>query len=185
MFYDPIPDPKLLSQGDVLNNFVIPVLQERLAIVRNPPSGHQLNFQINGKEIPLKAIYEKDDLPDAFATNKESLIVDSIKTQVAIISQSCDIDRKPFLTIAVVHPIQNISSQSKRDDLKRWDRVFECFWLPSEGNFAESYIDLSLLFSVHRDVLLPRIVDRVLAMTSDYRYKLKHKFAQFYSRPDE
>lgn len=185
MFYEPSPDPRLLWQGDIIRNFIVPGPLETVLIVRDPPPPIPSTTLLNGRSLPIRAIFSREDLVDAYALNKETLVVDSSLTIVAIVSQSCDIDRKPFLTLAVVSPITLVTNLSRKEELKRWDRVFENFWLPPENGIEESFVDLTLLFSVPRDALIGKIGDRILSMTADYRNKFKYKLAQYFSRPDE
>ncbi len=185
MYYDPTPDPNLLFQGDVIKDFVVPDPPDQIFIIRNPPEAIPLTIESNGKKLAIRAILAKNDVPDPFASGKEALIVDAILTRVAIISQSCDIDRKPFLTVAVVRPITSVGNKYRRENLQKWNKVFEYFWLPSSQVLEESFIDLTLLYSVRSETLKTKIGDRILSMTANYRNTFKYKVAQYFNRPDE
>jgi hypothetical protein len=185
MFYDPAPDPSLLWQGDIIRNFVVPAPPERVLILRDPPETVPTSIPFNNKNLQIRAIFEKDDLIDAYSLTRESLYVDSVLTNVAIVSHSCDIDRKPFLTLAVVSPITSIDNLSRRENLKTWHRVFECFWLPAANGLEDSFIDLTLLFPARRETVIAKLNDRVLSMTPEYRTKFKYKLGQYLTRPDE
>jgi hypothetical protein len=184
MYYDIPADPTLLWQGDIIKDFVVPDPPDRIFIVRNPPPSIPSTIPFNGKNLPIRAIFTKGDLQDAFASTKEALVVDATLTNVAIVSQSCDIDRKPFLTVAVVRPISSVGNADRREALKKWEKVFEYFWLPSSAVLQESYIDLTLLYSVRAETLKAKINDRILSMSVSYRETFKYKVAQYFSRPD-
>lgn len=185
MYYEESPDQAQLWQGDVLSNFVLPVPTAQVYLVRNPPLPMLPTTLVEGKNIPIRAVYELNDLTDAFSSTKEALLTDSLKTNVAIISHSCDIDRKPFLTVALVKPLSSVPNKGRREDLKRNDRAFEYFWLPGSTALEESVVDFTLVFSVKAELLKAKIADRLLSMTAEYRYKFKYKIAQYFGRPDE
>ncbi len=185
MYYETNPDPTKLSQGDVLKNFILPVPIKQVFIVRNPPDPLLPTTLSGGRNIPIKAIYELSDLQDAFSSTTEAMLTDALQTNVAIVSHSCDIDWKPFLTIAAVKPISFVTGKGRREDVKRTDKVFEYFWLPESTILEESVIDFTLLYSVKAETLKAKLADRILSMTPDYRYKLKYKIAQYFERPDE
>jgi hypothetical protein len=186
-YYEPRPDPDLLWQGDVIRDFIVPIAPEKISIVRNPPLTIPSSIEENGKIRPIRTIYGIEDLPDPFASLSEALVVDAVLTKVAIVSHSCDIDRKPFLTVAIVNPISVVGNKERREDVKKWDKVREYFWLPaSEVNgLDESVIDLSLLYSVRAETLKAKIADRIVSMHESFRSKFQFKLAVYFHRPDE
>ncbi|HUI31658.1 MAG TPA: hypothetical protein VLX91_15725 [Candidatus Acidoferrales bacterium] len=184
MYYEADPDPIQLWQGDVIRNFILPVPTEQVYIVRNPPDPLLPTTFSGGKNIPIKAIYEPSDLQDAFFLGKEALLTDALLTNVAIISHSCDIDRKPFLTVAAVKPITVVTNKNRRENLKDLYKVFEYFWLPLSDNLEESIVDFSVTYSVKAEVLRAKLNDRILSLTPEYRTKLRHKLQQYFGRPD-
>jgi hypothetical protein len=184
-YYDPNPDPNSLLQGDVIRDFIIPIAPAKISIVRNPPPTIPSSIEDKGKILQVRTIYGSEELPDSFASLHEVIVNDAILTKVAIVSHSCDIDRKQFLTVALVMPISSVGNKERREAVKKWNKVYEHFWLPESSALEESVIDLTLLYSVRSETLKAKIADRILSMDEVYRYTFKKKLCQYFDRPDE
>ena len=135
-------------------------------LVRKPPPASTAPEEHPvGDPATTRSIIRQGTVTDAFADGKEAIVVDAILTNVAVISQSCDIDRKAFLAVATVIPIISIANRDKEDSV-RASKMGGTYWLPEQpGILLESYIDLSLIFSVRRENLVARIGDRILGLS--------------------
>jgi hypothetical protein len=184
MFYDGTVDPNLLWQGDVIKDFVVPEYSSPIVVLRDPPAEINNTVQFGGKLKHIKMLCDSNELTDAFSSSQEEIAITAEICDVAIISHSCDIDNKEFLTVAIVSPITLVTNLQTREDLKRWDRVFDKFYLPAEGQLEESYIDMNYIFSIPKEILVDKKGDRIVSMTSDYRTKFNYKLQQHFHRPD-
>lgn len=185
-FYDPTPDPNLLSQGDIIRDFIFIDPPEQIFLVRDPPATVVNNENLSPETVvQLKRVERQSSVADAFHDGKEAVVVDALLANVAIISQSCDIDRKSFLTVATVRPISFIGNAEKQQTVRSQShKVFGTFWLPGVENvLAESYVDLSLIFSVRREVLVHKINDRILGLLPEPRQRLQWSIIQHFGRP--
>ena len=184
IIYDPSPNPLVLSQGDIIRNFIFPDPPDDVFLVRKPPPASTAPEEHTvGDPATTRSIIRQGTVTDAFADGKEAIVVDAILTNVAVISQSCDIDRKAFLAVATVIPIISIANRDKEDSV-RASKMGGTYWLPEQpGILLESYIDLSLIFSVRRENLVARIGDRILGLSILARQKLQWTIVNHFGRP--
>jgi len=169
--YETSPEPNVLFQGDVLRGVVIVALPAGVDILR--PDG----------EAGLLRPVRREDCEDAFASGREAIIAEATVTDVAIISQTCDIQRKQFVTVAAVSPIPAEWGERKRQDLRRWDRMLNMFYLAPSGDFPESVADFSMLYTFGREKLMGLMDHRVLSLDASSRQLLQYKLSQFFGRP--
>ncbi len=184
MSYEPNPDTGKLFQGDILLNFILPDPPDKALIVRPVDGGDRQNPPTaSAQEAEAIKVFSYAELPDAFSRGKEAVLVEATLSTVAILSQSCDVQRKPFLTVAAVRPMRLIQSEQRKADIRRPDRAFEHFALPPAPNFEESFIDLTLLYSVRRDYLLLHLPHRLFSMDSVLRQTFQWAVVQYFGRP--
>jgi hypothetical protein len=184
MHYDVNPDPNTLYQGDIIDKFILPDPPEEALIVR-PSETTQLPLgQTRADEVgDIVRVATPEQLRDAFSRGREAIVVSATLTRVAIISQSCDIQRKPFATVAAVRAMRLIHSDQKKADIRRIDRKLEYFWLPAHGDFEESFVDLTLVYSVRRETLVLALPNRILSLSENWRHNLQWAIIQYFGRP--
>jgi len=122
MYYNENPDENLY-QGDILRNFPIVILPDQLEIAR-PTIPAKVSEGIIEAELKLES-----ELPDAFSKGTEIILASAYRTNIMIISQSCDIELREFVAVAPILPLEQIESKSRRDAIKG-NRVNYRFYLP-------------------------------------------------------
>jgi hypothetical protein len=183
-YYVLTPDPQILFQGDVLRDVVLPRPLDRTVIVREWPSEE--------KGLALLRAYRPHELPDAFATGHDTIVVEATVATVVLISQTCDVQRKDYLILGLIRPLGEAGSRSKQEQVKRNDRVPDCFYLQPhpaltitspEGLVEDFYVDFNCLFSMKREYVEAQRNKRVLSMTTEYRQLFQYRLGNFFSRP--
>ena len=181
MSYEPAPDPNPLFQGDGIARFVLPEPTQKPLIAR--PLGVPVSASSECDPKDILRVFGQDQLADAFYGGREAIVVGATLSTVVVISQSCDVQRKPFLTVAAVRPIRLIENTQRREDVKRIDRVLQYFALPAGPNIEESFVDLTLLYSVPRELLVSVLPNRLFSMTTSFRQNFQWAIMQFFGRP--
>jgi hypothetical protein len=180
MTYEPNPDPTTLFQGDILSNFILPEPPDKALIARPTIGDAGQNPSHAGETV---RVFGQAELTDAFHSGKEAVLVEATLSTVAVLSQSCDVQRKAFLTVAAVRPMRLIQSEQRKSEIRRADRVFENFGLPPTDDFEESFVDLTLLYSVRRENLIAHLPNRLLSMTNLFRQTFQWAIVQYFGRP--
>ena len=170
--YDPSPKSSTLFQGDVL----------RSVVVVHPPEAIMLVRDENGEV----RIVPSDQAEDAFPEGRDAIVAAATMTDVAIISQTCDINSKPFVTVAAVKPTSELNGWSEKAHLhaltlKSW---FQYFPLEASGNFQASVIDFTQTFSLTRETVSSHMSRRILSLDPRHRVLLQHKLEFFFARPE-
>lgn len=181
MSYEANPDLNTLFQGDGIAKFVLPEPTQKPLIARPLEVPQSASSESEPKDI--LRVFGQDELADAFSGGREAIVVGATLSTVVVISQSCDVQRKPFLTVAAVRPMRLIENTQRREDVKRLDRVLEYFALPPGPNIEESFVDLTLLYSVPRKLLVTFLPNRLFSMTSSFRQSFQWAIMQFFGRP--
>jgi len=181
MSYEPNPDSNTLFQGDGIAKFLLPEPTEKPLIAR--PVEVPTSVAPESGQNDILRVFGQDKLADAFAGGREAIVVGATLSTVVVISQSCDVQRQPFLTVAAVRPIRLIENTQRREDVKRIDRVLQYFALPAGPNIEESFVDLTLLYSVPRELLISCLPNRLFSMTSSFRQSFQWAIMQFFGRP--
>lgn len=171
MFYEPNPDPKIFFQGDILIDFPVTILPDTIKIVR---------LQEKLKDFSVARVYERDKLEDAFVNGSEPVLAKASLMKIMILSQTCDIEHRDFISIAPVFPITNIENKSKRESIRK-KKVLYRFHLPSEGDFEESFLDITTINSVRRTTL--KLENRTLSLSHFGRSHLVFFIYNYFNRP--
>jgi len=171
MFYEPSPDPTRFFQGDILENFPVVILPETVKVVR---------LQEKLKNHSVAHVHKQDELEDAFANGSEAILANASLMDIMILSQTCDIEHREFISIAPVFPISNIENQSKQDAIRK-KKVSYLFHLPTEGKFEESFLDITTVNSVRRVTL--KLENRILSLSHFGRSHLAYFIYNYFNRP--
>ena len=128
--------------------------------------------------------------------NIEKLIVNSFLANAIIITQSCDIQRREFISVCPVYEVSNIieklskdgSSQNKIDSFLgtlRKQEINYYFYLPAyktdSVNIEESYVDLQLVNNLPSGNI--SLYRRYISLTDQGRHWLGYKLSTLFSRP--
>ena len=110
---------------------------------------------------------------------------------VIVMSQACDLaqGKSDRVVVAVVHRAQRLVELGTlkpaqiRDQI-RLHRIFGWYFLPANGEFPESLVDLRDLHTVPRKLLEQLIADgkRACRLVTPYREHLAQQFATTYAR---
>lgn len=181
MSYEPNPDPDTLFQGDGVAKFVLPEPTRKALIARPLEAPPSASPESDPKDI--LRVFGYDELADAFSGGRGAIVVGATLSTVVVVSQSCDVQRKPYLTVAAVRPLRLIENRQRREDVKRLDRMLEYFALPAGPNIEESFVDLTLLYSVPRELLISLLPNRLFSMSNSFRQSFQWAIMQFFGRP--
>lgn len=150
-FYETNPDPVNLYQGDILKDYDIIILPDRIASSPIQPTDQTLS----GTAL---------------------LEVKRRTTNIMILSHSCDIARREFVAVCPVFPI----IENQRNDIKN-GRTNYRFWLPAKpGVMEESYADLVIINTIKKDNLLitDRIASLTDRYRSNFTHRISQYFCR-------
>lgn len=180
--YVPISSNEIY-QGDIISNFSFIV----------SPLGEPITIQTdagNLKQIQLSKIQHP------YKEGKETLLVNSFLADGMIVSQTCDIQRRKYISICPVHRLTKIIKDLTNDgwvekqiknfvDTLRKQNVNYYFFLPQgivDGtSIEESYVDLQMINSFPT-ANIERYA-RVLALSDKGRHWLDFKLISLFGRP--
>lgn len=188
--YEPEANNDLLLQGDIIKEYpfsFIPKVQDFLFV---------------RKEEDSVNIHNLEDLEDSYSEQnnfEEQMIVNSRLTNIILLSQSCDVQRRETIMIAPVYSIEFLKTKLESLGTLRAEQIdnkinalknsrFEqqphyFFYLPGANDFPESYIDFNSVLSVSIDNI--DINDRILSLNDKGRHWLSYKLSHFFGRPLE
>jgi hypothetical protein len=158
-------DERVFYQGDILRNVPVTTLPLQIEILRpdrNPP-------------VCMEA-----DVPDAFGERTELVVAEAYKTNVMILSQTCDIQQRAFVVVAPVQSMTQVTNRDRRRAIME-GKVNHRFWLPAATDLEESYVELTILNSVPKELL--RIENRFLSLSDGARHQLTDTLHRFFCRP--
>lgn len=173
MHYNENPDENRY-QGDIFRNFPIVISPDRLEIAR-PITPAEVSEGIMEAELKLES-----ELPDAFSKGTELVLASAYRTNIMIISQSCDIEHREFVAVAPIFPLEQVEGKSRRDAIKS-NRVNYRFYLPPAADLVESYVDFTVINSVKRSRL--NVANRIASLSDLYRHHLADALHRFFCRP--
>lgn len=176
-------DYEIALQGDILIDFhfIVPGLGEPLVLIRNPD------------KILIEPVSK---IKNPYSSKKEALVVNSFMASAMIVTQSCDIERREYINLCPVFPVEEIR---KKDFLKkvgeskiedqirqiRQQKVNYYLYLPKfksdEISLDESYVDLQLFNSMPRENL--KYYQRLISLSDKGRHWLSYKLSNYLGRP--
>lgn len=164
-WYDASPDLRNYYQGDVLSDFPLHSLPTFLPATKQDVWGVLRPRQTRGRTVeevlrnlPNELIGRAaKDWTDVWTMpHGEHVIAGCKKTQVMLISRSCDIDkpsRKHFLVSPVIAVATLDEAQRTEEKLQsiRENDIFHWFYLPANGTkLPESFADLTQMLPLHK-----------------------------------
>jgi len=174
MYYDEEPVPDFVQQGDIFRDFIITTIPKDFLVAR----GGFLDENLEEGEATLKP---SQSIPDLFSSGIELIVTRATKSNVIVISQTCDIQNREFVIIAPVFPLSRIESDKRVRAVKE-GKTFYRFFLPQkEGIIEEAFVELTILNSVRRDCL--SLERRILSLTHFYRGHFVYHLNRFLCRP--
>ena len=175
-----------IYQGDVIVGFHFIV----------PPLGEPTSLQLNGNIFTKTSI---SSVLNAYQTGCETLIVNSLISNGMIITQTCDIQRRKYISICPIHNFTTITEELTQEglELKRIQNFIEqikqqkinyYFYLPTiiqdDGNkIEEGYVDLQVINSVPRENI--NNYSRLITLSDKGRHWLDYKLINLFGRPFE
>ncbi|MHA1395919.1 MAG: hypothetical protein ACTSRZ_20640 [Promethearchaeota archaeon] len=162
----PSDEAKRIFQGDIFCNQIIITIPPNIQIIRKNKNEEYRVFKL-------------EELPDAF-TNKELIIVYAIKSNIIVLSQTCDIEHREFISIAPVFPLTNINNIDKINSLKN-NKVNYRFYIPESKNLEESYAELTLIHSIPKEYL--KLENRISSLSDYSRHLLQDQLNRYFCRP--
>ncbi len=154
--YEDNLDSNSFYQGDVLSDYDIVMLPDKTA-------------ETQSMETSVST------------TGTAQILVKRDRTNIMIISQTCDILNRDFVAICPVFPISKLTNDDRQDAVRK-GRTNYRFWLPEKiGYIEESYADFQIINTIKRDNL--DLASRVVALTDRYRTHLTDCLYKFFCRP--
>ncbi len=169
MFYaDELPEPDRIYQGDIFKEQII---------ITIPPDLKLLRLDDDERYV----LYALDELENAFKGNSsEALVANAVQTNVIVLSNTCDIDHREFVSIAPLFPLDIISNTDVQRSIKE-RKINYMFFLPSSGECPDSYADLNLINSVKKEILN---LDNRTSSLSEYAQRwLQDTLYRYFCRP--
>ena len=139
-------------------------------------------------DIPLVSIPDISKL----TTNPEKIEVPISRSKVLVLSQTCDIERRPKIIVCEVFPltlIEALRRQQGKSDEKilnelssiRLQQMNYLFHLQPYGSQPEAYADFTLIHSVDPSLITTN--KRVASLSHAGRHWLGYSLAQYFGRP--
>ncbi len=153
-WYDGNPDLSSKYQGDVLEDVAIlvpPPAGKGLYLLR-PSSPVTVSEALAGRVPKWFLPRAEKDLADAWETGAEYVLTRARRGRVQIVTQTCDLDRRPAVQVAPVREIVTLENDKKRDSV-RGNEVGYFQYLPATEKFPDSYSDLSQMTWLPRSAL--------------------------------
>ncbi len=181
MYSDPSPDA--IYQGDIVLNFSFIV----------PPLGESIIIQSSGNSLIKTPI---SSVSSPYSSGSENLLVNSFRASGMIITQTCDIQRRKYISLCPVHPFNDIREELTQEGLeeKRIEKFIESikqqrinyyFYLPpailNEVRIEESYVDLQVINSAPRENISN--YQRLITLSDKGRHWLDYKLINLFGRP--
>jgi len=115
------------QQGDIIEDlYITRVLEDDMYIHRNHP-------ELSGRVSYLTQLAsENKEIKSPFSNSKgsELVVVTVFKTDVMIVSQTCDVANDEQVTVARVRPFRHITNKPELQENIRCGNVMYAFYLP-------------------------------------------------------
>ncbi len=171
-------------QGDLLSNysFIVPPLGKQFVFIGDAVSS--IVVELSAKE-------------DAYMDGKkEQLIANSFRSSAMIITQTCDIQRREYISVCPIFDLAVLKSKYTNygwgenrinnfiEDLKNQKQNY-FLYLPAHTsenvNFSESYVDLQVINSMPSSNVTN--YHRFLSLTDKGRHWIGFKLSNLFGRP--
>lgn len=161
-------DSERIYQGDILKDQIIITIPQNIQILR----------ELENKEYKF---FSLEELNDAFEQEvHEITVVNAVKTNVIILSQTCDIERREFISIAPVFPLTKIESEKKKGSIRNHKFNYR-FYIAESDALPESYAELTLINSIKKEIL--RLDKRICSLSDYARQWLQDTLNRYFCRP--
>ncbi|MBL7165848.1 MAG: hypothetical protein ISS55_05120 [Dehalococcoidales bacterium] len=162
-----------LFQGDLIADF---------PVVLGPESELEIVYYDDVGTRPCTAtIHKAAEIPDAFGSGLEKVVVSANKSLVMVLSHTCDIGHRELIAIAPVFPLKNISNRDQRRSVTEYRTNFR-FPLPSYGNVIEdSYVDFTIINTVKAGSISK--ASRILSLDEHGHSLLADNLYRYFCRP--
>jgi hypothetical protein len=154
-----IPPEETVQQGDIFIGTHFVFLEERN------------RFLINQDGV-LSIVDEGADAGD--------LVIASQVYPFMAVSQTCDLQRKEFVSIAPIYELTSIGGNGRQASV-RSHKVTNCFYLYPNDHFEESYVDFSKITSIPLNRL--QGVERIVSLDLRAQHYLADRLKQQFGRP--
>lgn len=175
-----------IYQGDVIVNFHFLL----------PPLGEPISLQTQGSQINKVPISQ---VTNSYSNGNETLLANSFIGKGMIITQTCDIQRRKYLSVCPIHDFSKIKTDLASEGLDekriqsfekqvKEQKVGYFFYLPAmtfgDGkNIGECYVDLQVINSVPRENISN--YPRLIGLSDKGRHWLDFKLMSLFGRPFE
>lgn len=181
-WYDPAPDYRILSQGDVLDNVptvTMPPASKSWILLRPAPPVTIIGALAGATPKAFRPRTEAD-AADAWAHGEELVLARGTRRRLMVVNHNCDIDNRNFYQLARVYDAAEMST--KTDSLQK-NEITYAFFLPAAQPHmpVDQFADLSQIAAVHKSyvrdaVLVQRLSNRAV-------HELQRHLVAFYGRP--
>ncbi|HEV2113971.1 MAG TPA: hypothetical protein VGR50_07455 [Terriglobales bacterium] len=187
-FYDAAPlEPHLFYQGEILTG--VPILNmpkpSRWLLLRTR-SGKPLDEALeHGKLGGLAKVLDSNLTKEEWATTGDGdfAVARLSRLPVLILSQTCDIETKPFVQVA---PVFSAEGDSKYIEKLKANLVISAFWLkqhpPQLPN--ESYADFELIQAVHQSYMKDIAPEKHFRLGAARCRQLQRSITRYFGRPN-
>jgi hypothetical protein len=159
-----------LYQGDIISDFHFHILENGVAVKKDETGGVHMATDADNNDAAL-------------------LMIETKKTPVMILSQSCDIQRRNNVIICPVYNLATFVSDNtiNSDTLRsiRGRKIYYWFYLPAFGSIQESIADLQTMVYIPRSIVEKYLPKRIASLNDLGRHHLGWTLANYFGRPAE
>ena len=166
------------QQGDIVGDlYITKVIENDMYISRPHPHPSGRISDLNQLAKANKGI------KTPFSDGKENAVIPVFKTDVMIVSQSCDIIHDKKLTVARVKPFLHIGYSLQLQESIRCGNVMYAFYLPNFPlNNDESFLDLTELTVLSKDLLEGHKTQRKKSLSAEGLRAFQYFIERFFGR---
>lgn len=130
-------------------------------------------------------VLKETECEGPFPDGRDTVLAQATKTTVAIVTQTCDIQRKETVTVALVMPIPTGSTDAKLAEMRRWDKHLSSFYLAPDtaSGFEGGVVHFGMLYSMPSARLRDQADQLVVSLSHDARAQFQYKLSVFFGRP--
>lgn len=155
--------------------------------VRASELSHDIFYQGDlVKNFPF-FIFDQEISPEVFGAGTETkLEVKAKLSLVMILSQTCDLQRRPNIIVCPVYRMQDFSFNKSEIDAIKKRKTSYWFYLPQvDGILEESIADFQTIYYVPRTLLEQHKSNKVMTLTDWGRHHLGWALSYYFGRPIE
>jgi len=108
----------------------------------------------------------------------------SVKKDIMLLSQTCDIQQRSQIIIAPIDPLEWVESNETKRQTIRARRTNYWFYLPQMDTvIQDSVVDLQMISYIPKQLVSPHLSSKVLSLSDWGRHHLAWALSTYFGRP--